>query len=97
MRVAAIQRSVIEADSTDVAAGLTQMTAYGHQPVQPRAEIRPKYDPERVVAHAVSRPMTVADMKASLLADEPGTAEYKQLQKRAGEMFARARSGEARS
>jgi hypothetical protein len=96
-RIAAIQRSVIEADSTDVGAGLTQMTAYGHQPVQPRADIRPKYDPERVAASAISRPATVADLKAQLLDDEPGTAEYKQLQKRAGEMFARARSGEARS
>jgi hypothetical protein len=89
-REAAFKRELLGAPSSDVGAGLTQFTANGYQPLQPRPDIRPRLDPERVVERAVSRPARAEDIKKAMLAEEPGTAEYKALQKHASDLFVSA-------
>jgi hypothetical protein len=82
------QRQILEMPSTSVAEGLTQLTANGHTPIQPR-ELPPlRFRDDRVTKRAASRGRTTPqDIRQAVSAESPLTEGWNEMQAAAGRLF----------
>lgn len=63
-------RQLLDAPSTEIGAGLTQMTPWGEMPLQPRSLPPAEVDPRRILARAEAKRTTAAEIRRAVVSTD---------------------------